>query len=156
MSLRNNKSLHGTEPMTKPYKIIYESPEGSIQAEAESFNALKGAVSFKLLSVLSVESLFDGLSIEEAATTALSILDKSRNRHRRYTGSTKISQAGFDIDIITCYLQNMNHRETVAWFKENRSFSTSKSAVHRYYAALRCAGIYPVIRTRSKPVKGKD
>ena len=142
--------------MTKPYKIIYESPEGSIRAEAESFNALKGAVSFKLLMMLSVESLLEGLSIEEAATRALTILDKSRNRHRRYNGNTKISQAGFDIEIIRCYLQNMNHGETVEWFKQNRNFQTSKSAVHRYYASLRCAGIYPMIHTSNPKTTDKN
>jgi|GEM_PF-1729702 len=133
--------------MTKPYKITYESPEVTVQAEADTFGALKSAVAHKLSALVSKRVNLDGLTLDDAAIAALSALNESRNEHRRYNPNTNIACAGVEFDVVRCYLRRMTIDQIVSWLKRNREFKTSRSAVGRISRALNRIGVYPLIHT---------
>ena len=133
--------------MAKPYKINYESPEVNVQAEADTFGALKSVVAYKLTALVSKRVNLDGLTLDEAAIKALSALNESRNEHRRYNPNTNIARAGVEVDVVRCYLQRMTIDQIVSWLKRQRKFKASRSAVGRISSALNRIGVYPLIHT---------
>lgn len=132
-------------PMSRKYRLEYESPHGKCRAEADSLVELVGMVSERVAMMITPEISIEGLGLDDAAKEVLRVykmLCKTRNK-RRYR-ATSLAQAGVELDVIRCYLQNMTIDNIIEWLNLHKKTSLSKSAVGRFCTALFRLGVSPI------------
>ncbi|MHC4475369.1 MAG: hypothetical protein ACYTEL_06980 [Planctomycetota bacterium] len=127
--------------------IVMASPQaaGAIAAVvgAQSVEAVRLALSrFMQASWRAAQSDAD---IREIAIAALAMYNGAVARQGRPRSESRITKAGLELDLLTCYLRRMTIKEIVAWFDRERQFKVSSSAVGRHTPKFWQLGIRPVV-----------
>lgn len=118
----------------KPYSTAIRTPYGRCYIEADSWEELvmlcPGAVSV----VLDPESEI----CEEI------LARETRDRYRACFGSnrkTRIEARGLELDLVKCFLRGMTIKDAISWLWTEKYFTSSGSAVGRYWSRLRLLNI---------------
>jgi hypothetical protein len=167
--MANGAGMCDTERKQR-YRLRIETPFGSYEITADSgarlmlmaspqaTNAIAALIGAKSQHAISraVSGLMEASyragqadgDIQAIVRAALVVYNESVQRQGRRGCESKIVEAGMELDILTCYLQRMTAKQIVEWFKCERQFQTSKSAVARLTGKFWRIGIRPVRRQR--------
>ena len=116
----------------RKYSVLYDSPLGRCQADADSLNELICALG-AARSVLAETSPDMGLEAKAKYVMGLYYCERTKSNNR---GISPIAEAGNEIDLIKCYLRGFNITDTVEWLRIEKQLKTSISAVGRYWTVL--------------------
>ncbi len=130
----------------KPYSLNLTTPGGKCAAEADT---MKGLVEITPRGLLGESAEKAGQSgdqrLDDIARALLAVFLNTSKGKLKIT-HTKISKARCEIDLMKCYLLDMTVDEALDWIQENKGVQTSKSAVGRYWKALKDIG--PAFKAR--------
>ena len=119
--------------MQRKCRLKLESPYGKADIEADSMTELAKMASVDIPRLIwSIGLPGDGQCPQIDAETLLRAY-KSKHCRNGNRARTRLEMAGFELDLVNCYLQGMKIVEAAEWMRENKSFVTSASAVARYW-----------------------
>jgi len=123
--------------MPRDYRITIETPGGVCSIEGDDWDVLILLLPSKMAeSLTSVFSPNCEASLDDAANM---ILDAYRDRYGQLNsnhGPSRVAEAGWELDLVRCYLQGLTIADARGWLKTRRGFDCSQSAVGRYWTRL--------------------
>jgi len=123
--------------------ILLVTPEGEHTFNGDALELLDVVVSGQLRRLLIASVKVLGNNPQEAAVRVLTMYQAEYGRAGRVLRKrlNPAVAAGVEVDIIRCYLSDMTISGTVDWLRVNKGFTTSLSAIGRYWSSLRRLGI---------------
>ncbi len=137
--------------MPKAFTLIYETPHGTVRAEADTQRELAGMVHDNIARMLIPVSDLDGMTLDEAAGAVLDTYKSVSWGRRQARGATRLYQEDRERDAIRCYLKGLTIAQSVEWLAGNKDVAISKSALGRFFRKLYELGVKPLKMERRKP-----
>lgn len=135
--------------MSKAFTLIYETPHGTVRAEADTQRELAGMVHDSIARMLIPVSDLDGMSLDDAAGAVLEAYRSVPRGRRQVQKTTRLHQEGGERDAIRCYLKGLTIAQSVESLASKKGVAVSKSAVGRFFRKLYELGVRP-LRTKRK------
>ncbi len=117
--------------MKRRYSLTIKTPRAGCEAKGETEESLIQVVRILKCSTGDVEVR----SVAHAQDEVEELVRKARGTYTRVTHTT-LAKADIEADVARCFVEGMTLETALAWLKENRSFTGSRSAVGRYYRRL--------------------
>lgn len=124
--------------MPSLYSLIYCSPIGRIEAEADNFEELSTMIPERLVDLLSPELIQD---IDGVAKLSLNTYRRSRFLIHKVPQKTSLEKFGLELDVIKCFLNGLSIMQTLNHIVANNGIRLSASSIGRFFCDLRRFGI---------------
>jgi len=117
------------------YRVTITTPFGHGEVEADTWENLLELLPTRIAGALvCTKTPEQRIGIDEASRLVLG----AYKRKYKFPGNSRprLEIAGFELDVVKCYLKKMTIQQTVSWLKHWHNYSTSKTAVGRYFTRL--------------------
>ena len=135
--------------MSRAFTLIYETPYGTVRAEADTRRELAGMVHDEIARMLMPVSGLEGMSLDDAASAVLKAY-RSAPRGRRNQKSTRLYEEGGERAAIRCYLKGLTIYQSVEWLASKKGVTVSKSSLGRFFWTLYDLGFRPLKTERKR------
>ena len=122
------------------YLLNLVTPGGRCEVQADTMRDLSELVPCGLLGQTYPNTGPEEKDSLEAVAKSLLIKFLEDHKQKGSFGRSDIARAGFELDLVKCYLQDLTIEHTLKWLKDNRGFVSSKSSVGRYWTVLNKIG----------------
>ena len=124
------------------YKISFSTPNGQIDAEANSVEAMDSLLFNDVADLIKPVHLAEKSELDLAVEDALQKYQEYKNTELQKHRQTSMEIAGIEADVIRCYLSSMTIVNTMKWVKMKRGTQLSKTAIGRFFRVLFDLKIY--------------
>jgi len=136
--------------MSRAFTLIYETPHGTVRAEADTPRELAGMVHDEIARMLMPVSSLDGMSLDDAITAVLEAYRSVSWGRRQGQKKTRLYQEGGERDAIRCYLKGLTIAQGVEWLASKKGVTVSKSALGRFFRKLYELGVRAIKTERNR------
>ena len=136
--------------MSKAFMVIYETPFGTVRAEADTQRELADLVHDRIVRMLIPVSNLNGMSLDDAASAVLETYRSVSWGRRQARKATRLYREDGERDAIRCYLKGLTIAQSVESLTSRKDVAVSKSALGRFFRTLYELGVRPLKAERNR------